>query len=107
MGKKRSYLSPLLQLVDGGDDVIVIGGSMDTGGVGDCFEETAMLSGQPGAEVYYVQNGERTFVGYHQVREDAEDFDEYYDVNGDWIDLSLYMFDFSEYVGETYDLWCE
>lgn len=109
MGKK-SYFSPLFlaaQLIVDDDPIIIIGASMDTGGIGSCFEETAMLWGQPGAEVYFIQDGERTFVGYHQVREDAEDYDEYYDVNGNWIDLSEYLFDFSEYVGETYDLWCD
>ena len=89
MKKRRNYVSPLLlQLVVDDDPTIVIGGSMDTGGIGDCFEETAMLSGQPGAEVYYIKNGERRFVGYHQVREGAEDYDEYDDIGGNWIDIS-------------------
>lgn len=107
MKKKRNYVSPLWQLIVDDDPVIVIGGSMDTGGIGDCFEETEMLTGQPGAEVYYIQGGMRKFVGYHQVREGAEDYDEYYDENGNWIDMAEYMFDFGIYVGETYDLWCE
>ena len=110
MGKK-AYFSPLFlaaQLIPGDDVIIVIGDSMDTGGIGECFEETAMLWGQPGAEVYFLgEDGEKTFVGYHQVREGADDYDEYYDINGNWIDLSEYMFDFELYVGETYDLWCD
>ena len=109
MKKKRNYVSPLwLQLVVDDDPVIVIPGSWDTGGIGECFEETAMLSGQPGAEVYFLgEDGTKTFVGYHQVREGADDYDEYYDTSGNWIDLSEYNFDFEIYVGETYDLWCD
>lgn len=111
MKKKRNYVSPLWQglVIDDDNPVIVIGGSMETGGIGDCFEETEMLTGQPGAEVYYIQGGKRVFVGYHQVREGAEDYDEYYDENGNWIDLfgGGYNGDFEIYVGETYDLWCE
>ena len=112
MKKKRNYVSPLWQgfnpMEPGDDPIIVIGGSMDTGGIGDCFEETAMLSGQPGAEVYFLkEDGTKKFVGYHQVREGADDYDEYYDTSGNWIDLSEYNFDFEIYVGETYDLWCD
>lgn len=112
MKKKRNYVSPLWaqsSLDDGGEGLIIIRNSMDTGGMGPgCFEETAMLSGQPGAEVYFVdEDGNKTFVGYHQVREGAEDYDEYYDEHGNEIDLSLYNMDFEEYVGQTYDLWCD
>lgn len=109
MGKKRKYVSPLLlQLVVDDDPIIVIPGSWDTGGIGECFEETAMLSGMPGAEVYFLgEDGTKTFVGYHQVREGAEDYDEYYDINKNWIDLSEYNFDFEIYVEEKFGLWCD
>ncbi len=109
MGKKRKYVSPLLlQLPIDDDPIIVIGGSMETGGIGECFEENEMLTGQPGAHVYFLgEDGTKTFVGYHQVRDGAEDYDEYYDENGEWIDLSDYGFDFELYVGLTYDLWCD
>ena len=108
MKKKRNYVSPLWQgLVEDPDPTIVVGGSQETGGIGDCFEETEMLTGQPGAEVYYIQGGKRVFVGYHQVREGAEDYDEYYDVNGNWIDLSEYSFYFELYVEDVFGLVCE
>ncbi len=108
MKKKRNYVSPLwLQLPVDDNPIIVIGGSMDTGGVGQCFEETAMFSGEHGAEVYFLNDdGSKTFVGYHQVIDGAEDEGEYYDTSGNWIDLSEYGFDFELYVGETYNLWC-
>ena len=96
-----------MQLIVDDDPIIILDGSMDTGGIGDCFTENDMLSGEPGARVYYNQDGSNTFVGYHQVREGADDYDEYYDVNGEWIDLSEYNMDFEEYVGFTYDLWCD
>ena len=109
MGKKRKYVSPLLlQLVVDDDPIIVIGGSMDTGGVGECFEETAMFSGRPGAEVYFLNDdGTKTLVGYHQVIDGADDFDTYYDLEGNEIDMAEYMFDFEMYVGETFGLWCD
>ncbi len=109
MGKKRKYVSPLLlQLPIDDNPVIVIPGSWDNGGVGECFEETAIFSGEHGAEVYFLKDdGTKQFVGWHQLIEGAEDYDEYYDVNGNWIDLSEYNFDFEIYVGETYDLWCD
>lgn len=109
---KNAYFSPLFlaaQLIVDDDPTIIIGASQDTGGIGPgCFEETAMLSGMPGAEVYFLHDdGTKTLVGYHQVRVDAEDYDEYYDINKEWIDLAEYNFDFEEYVGLTYDLWCD
>jgi hypothetical protein len=109
MGKKRKYVSPLLlQLVVDDDPIIVIGGSMDTGGVGECFEETAMFSGKYGAEVYFLgEDGVKTLVGYHQVIEEAPDYDSYYDLEGNEIDMAEYMFDFEMYVGETFGLWCD
>ncbi len=81
---------------------------MDTGGAADCFTEEDMLTGEPGAKVYYNQNGMKVFVGYHQVREGAEDYDQYYDTERKPIDLCEWMCDdFSMYVGDVYCLWCE
>ena len=109
MKKKRNYVSPLwAQLVVDDDPIIPIGGSMDTGGIGDCFEETAMFSGEHGAEVYFLNDdGTKTFVGYHQVIDGADDEGVYYDEQGNEIDLSEYNMDFGLYVGFTYDLWCD
>ena len=110
MKKKRNYVSPLwLQsdLTDGGEGLIIIGDSQETGGIGSCFEENDMLTGEPGAKVYYIQDGKREFVGYHQVREDADDYDEYYDINGEWIDLSEYSFYFELYVEDKFGLVCK
>lgn len=108
MGKKRKYVSPLLlDLVPGGGEIIIYT-SMDTGGVGPgCIEETAMFSGLHGAEVYFLNDdGTKTFVGWHQVIEEAEDYDEYYDTDGHWIDLSEYGFDFYTYLWEVLGLEC-
>ncbi len=109
MGKKRKYVSPLLlQLVVDDDPTIIIGGSMDTGGIGECFEETAMFSGKYGAEVYFLnEDGTKTLVGYHQWIDGAEDEGSYYDLEGNEIDMAEYMFDFEMYVGERFDLWCD
>ena len=108
MGKKRKYVSPLLlQLVVDDDPTIIIGGSMDTGGIGECFEETAMFSGQYGAEVYFLgEDGEKTLVGYHQVIEGTDDYDTYYDLDGNPIDLTDYW-GFDEWVGWEFGLWCD
>lgn len=108
--RRKSYFSPLIlagQLVVDDDPIIVIGGSMDIGGVGECFEETAMFSGRPGAEVYFLNpDGTKTLVGYHQVIDGADDYDTYYDLEGNEIDMAEYGFDFETYVGLTFDLWC-
>ncbi len=82
---------------------------METGGIGDCFAEEDMLTGQPGAKVYFLgPDGERTFVGYHNVRDGEETSGEYFDVDGNLIDLCEYMCDdFEMYVGEVYGLWCD
>ena len=109
--RRKSYFSPLIlaaQLQPGDDPIIIIGGSMDTGGIGECFEETAMFSGKYGAEVYFLNgDGTKTLVGYHQVIEEAPDYDSYYDLEGNEIDMAEYMFDFEMYVGETFNLWCD
>lgn len=108
MKKKRYYVSPLwLQLVVDDDPVIVIGGSMDTGGIGECYEETAMFSGKYGAEVYFLHDdGTKTLVGYHQVIQEAEDYDTYYDLNGEEIGAE-YMFDFDTYVYDVFGFECD
>ena len=110
--RRKSYVSPLIlaaQLPVDDDPIIVIGGSMETGGIGDCFAEEDMLTGQPGAKVYFLgPDGERTFVGYHNVRDGEETSGEYFDVDGNLIDLCEYMCDdFEMYVGEVYGLWCD
>lgn len=108
--RRKSYFSPLILAaqLQPGEGEIIIGGSMDIGGIGECFEETAMFSGKYGAEVYFLNDdGTKTLVGYHQVIDGAPDYDSYYDLKGNEIDMADYGFDFETYVGLTFDLWCD
>ena len=96
MGKKRKYVSPLLMQLNPGDDVvIVVGGSMDTGGTwgGECWSVVDQLSGQPAGQIIgcdgthlgYLDTNE--WVLYDKDGNEVEDFfDEYYGDVDSWLE---------------------
>ena len=99
MKKKRNYVSPLWQgfnpMEPGDDPIIVIGGSMDTGGTvgGECWSVVDMLSGDPAGKIVGCDGTE---LGYLDMNEWI-----LYDKNGQEV-LNFY----EDYMGDVDD-WLE
>ena len=68
---KNAYFSPLFlaaDLIDGGGDVIIIEGSVDTGGTvgGECWSVVDMFSGVPAGKIIGCDG---THLGYLDINE--------------------------------------